>query len=174
MRRKKRGFNKRGSTTHEELFIIFEIVVFAFFAYVLITFVKDVEENTILAKNFLARDIAILTNTIYSSPQDIVYIYAENTSKYTVSVGNNLIKVDNIDTLGGASEKVYWFATESGTDFSVGAISGVNNLEFIKSHSRGGSNMGIVETLLEIPSTSSIRYKRIQEKSKGGAVYIPP
>lgn len=159
MYRKKSGFNKQGSMTHEQMFIIFELVIFAFFMYILVSFVQDVEENTILAKNYLARDIAVLTNTMYSAPQDMVYIYAENTSKFRITIGNNLVSVDDIDTVGGASAKLYWFATEADSDFSAGSFVGVNNLEFIKGQSFGGSNMGIIETLLEIPSTSSIRYK---------------
>lgn len=147
---KKRGIGKRAQAEHEQLFIIFEVVVFAFFMYILLSFVKDVEESRILEKNYLARDMAMMVNTLYATPQNVVWIYTENTTDYSVGIGNNLVTVQDVDALVEGTERRYWFAT-AGVGAELGSFDGAQNIEFVASPGYGAPSIGALETEFEKP-----------------------
>ena len=111
---KKRGLflGKKAQAQHEILFTIFEVLVFAFFTYLLFAFVNDVEDNTTFEKNFIARDLAVMVNTVYTSPSSIVYNYPEDKKDFVVKVQNNMILVKNQGQDDAVGIK-YWFAVES-------------------------------------------------------------
>ncbi|MEK6947427.1 MAG: hypothetical protein AABX32_07515 [Nanoarchaeota archaeon] len=83
---KKRGrnllFRNKKAISNELFFNVFELVLAAIVILALYNFINSVVDSTIFEKNYLARDLAMLTNTVYSSPGDLSYIYSENSGKH--------------------------------------------------------------------------------------------
>ena len=83
---KKKGsrliFNNKNGINQELFFNIFEVVLAFIVILSLFYFINDVVKQTIFEKNYLARDLAILVNTIYSAPGDVNYDYKENSDKF--------------------------------------------------------------------------------------------
>lgn len=83
---KKRGrnllFRNKKAISNELFFNVFELVLAAIVILALYNFVNSVVESTIFEKNYLARDLAMLTNTVYSSPGDLSYTYSETSRKF--------------------------------------------------------------------------------------------
>lgn len=95
---KKRGKaifkNKKASTiSHDLFFNVFELVLAIIVILALFNFVSDVAKQTIFEKNYLARDMAILINILYSAPGDVAYYYDENTDKFTFDFQPNKIVI---------------------------------------------------------------------------------
>lgn len=97
---KKRGENpllrnKKG-ISHEIFFNVFEIILAAIVVLALLNFIRSVVDSTIFEKNYLSRDLAILTNIIYGAQGDVVYTYKEKTGKFpfTFDFRPNKIEVD--------------------------------------------------------------------------------
>lgn len=96
MANKKRGiriFNNKRGLEHELFFTVFEIILVAVIVFALLSFVNDVAKQTIFEKNYLARDLALLINTIYASPGEITYSYKENTNDFTFNFHDNKVEV---------------------------------------------------------------------------------
>ena len=104
MRMKKR-LGKQGSVTHEQLYQLFEILVFLFYAYIMYSFVNDVNNSTIFEKNYIARDIAMVTNTLYASPGYVSYDYPENISRYQINIKSNKVRIKDTGKEGEDIEK---------------------------------------------------------------------
>ena len=85
-------FNNRKGI-HLEFFTVFELVLAAIVIISLIMFVEDVVRQTIFEKNFLARDIAILVNTLYASPGAVAYDYGEEIDEFVLWFEDNRISV---------------------------------------------------------------------------------
>lgn len=75
----KRGtsfFNKKGQLiTRQMLIHLGMFAILAFIAVMLFNYVRSIEKDTEFQKIFLSRDIALMTNTLYSLPGNIEYIY---------------------------------------------------------------------------------------------------
>ena len=113
---------------------------------------SDVENSTIFEKNFLARDIALTIDSVYASPQDLVYVYAENTSEFHITIKKNKVRVKAPLQEGEEVEKIFWFADENKSRLDVDEpFTHVNNLEFIKTSVGGQSFVDVVDTILIIP-----------------------
>src|SRR3989338_6630309 len=94
---KKRGAssfirNKRGME-HEIFFNIFELALAAIVVISLFLFISDVVEQTIFEKNYIARDLSVLANTIYAAPGGVFYIYDEDVSKFIVDFAPGKVTV---------------------------------------------------------------------------------
>lgn len=72
------------------LIVIFVIIFLPVFA-----FVMQVTSSDYFEKNYLAIDLALLTDTILASPNDIIYVYPRNTKKFTFDIQENNIRVVN-------------------------------------------------------------------------------
>jgi len=92
-RRRNLIFNNKKGLSHELFFNIFELTLAAMIALALFLFVSDVAEQTIFQKNFLVRDLALVVNTLYTAPGDVVFNYGEDTSKFTLEFTENKITV---------------------------------------------------------------------------------
>ena len=83
---KKRGrnllFRNKKAISNELFFNVFELVLAAIVILALYNFINSVVDSTIFEKNYLARDLAMLTNTVYSSPGDLSYTYSETSRKF--------------------------------------------------------------------------------------------
>ena len=74
--------NKKG-ISYEVFFDVFQVILGIIVALALVNFVQSVVERTIFEKNYLARDLGTLTNTLYSAPGDVNYTYKEKTDKFS-------------------------------------------------------------------------------------------
>jgi len=118
---KKRGIryiNNRKGLTHEIFFYVFGLVLAAIVALALFNFAKEVVEQTIFEKNYLARDIAILVNTLYAAPGDILYTYGEDIDGFILDFNGNRISVYEKREETKEAKIFYLFAKKAGITFS--------------------------------------------------------
>lgn len=132
--------DKRG-ITHEMFFNIFEIVLAFIVILALFNFVNGIVKQTIFEKNYLARDLAILTNTVYAAPGEVIYNYNENAKEFEFSFD---FKPNNIEIKENYGEEqkelaapiVYPFAEDKTVPLSYKIIDndkGSVKIQFIKS-----------------------------------------
>ena len=85
--------NKK-AISYEVFFDAFQVILGIIVALAIVNFVQSVVERTIFEKNYLARDLGTLTNTLYSAPGDVNYDYKENTGKFAFIFGFSPNKVE--------------------------------------------------------------------------------
>lgn len=117
----------RGRKASVEMWMRFyEMILIAIIAVVFFSFVKDIRENTILEKNYIARDVALTLDTVYAAPGEISAVYPSdelkesvNMKKYIVEIKENLVRVREPEE---QVAKIYWFADNGQTeiDFASG------------------------------------------------------
>ena len=94
-------FSKRGETeSNIELWFLIAAFLLAAFAGVnLIDNIKDEIEGTTLVRNFIARDLALTLDAVYTSPGDVTYIYNMKKNNFPVKVVEGRVEVrkDNIE-----------------------------------------------------------------------------
>lgn len=144
MIKKNRGrgiaINGKKGIIHEMFFNIFEIVLAFIVILALFNFVNDIVKQTIFEKNYLARDLAVLTNTIYAAPGELIYNYNENVKEFEFSFGfkpNNIEIYENIKKQKELAAIVtYPFAEDKTIPFGYKIIyndKGSVKIQFIKS-----------------------------------------
>jgi len=91
----KRGsvFNCKKGMTHELFFNVFELVLASIVLLALLFFVNGIVKQTIFEKNYLARDLAGLINTVYAAPGELTYRYNENAAGFTFDFGSGKVDV---------------------------------------------------------------------------------
>lgn len=62
---------RKGDTDSAMFIIIFDLMMLGFLLLGLLTYVNSIEDNTHFDKKFISRDVALLVDTIYASPNDI-------------------------------------------------------------------------------------------------------
>ena len=70
---------------------IFVVIILAFFVR------RGTESGNqeLVVKAAMARDLALLIESMYAVPGDVEYIYPEDVSKYTITVKDNVVKVSS-------------------------------------------------------------------------------
>lgn len=97
--------DKRG--TQKTYFVLAELVLLVLIAVAFMAFVAQLATNTMMEKNYFARDLALVLDTAYASPGNLNYEYEGNASKFVVAFDNNRVGVRmQSDVLA----KEYWFA----------------------------------------------------------------
>ena len=81
--------NKK-AVQHELFFLIFQIILITATAVVLMTYINKLSKSTFYEKDFLTKDLALLTGTILASPGNIYYTYdlKEATPNFTFIFNN--------------------------------------------------------------------------------------
>ena len=74
-------------------FNVFELVIVFLVGLVLLDTVNSEAKGTAFEKNYLARDSALLINTIYASPGDIEYSYPYKTDNFIFDFKKNKVGV---------------------------------------------------------------------------------
>ena len=129
--------NRRGGT-QKTYFTMIDLILLLLIAVGFLAFIYQVASSTLLEKNYLARDIALLLDTVYASPGDTHYIYEGDASDFIILLDQNLVGVrkDN-DVLA----KQYWFADSSqGTLYEElvepedVVLIGINNQVLVRDH----------------------------------------
>ncbi len=98
--------NKRGGT-QKSYFTLIDLILLVIIAVGFTMFVAQIANSTLLEKNYLARDIALLVDTAYASPGQLNYVYERDISRYIVAFEDNHVKVR---TESDVIPKQYWFA----------------------------------------------------------------
>ncbi|MBN2421880.1 hypothetical protein JXB41_01520 [Candidatus Woesearchaeota archaeon] len=70
-----------------DLFVLLVIVIAFFFE------IYTISKNTWFEKRFLAKDIAMMVDTVYASPADVVVVYPQNTLWFSFKFEKNKITV---------------------------------------------------------------------------------
>ena len=125
MQRKKRGarlFNNKKGISHDLFFNVFELILAAIVIIALFQFVNDVAEQTIFAKNYFARDTALLVNALYAAPGDVAYAYNENTSKFIFDFNSNKLTVYEEGDSEDNRNILYFYAENENTPFQDTAL----------------------------------------------------
>ena len=84
-------------------FNVFEFLIVFLAAGILYETINSEAENGTFAKNYLARNSALLINTVYSSPGNIEYSYPQKTGSFVFDVKQNKVEIymSNEVTEGG-------------------------------------------------------------------------
>ncbi len=78
MLRKRGGLSKsKAGMTHDQFFIIFDLILAGVVFTSLLFFINGIKDNSIFERNYIARDTALLLNTLYAAPGDVSYLYKE-------------------------------------------------------------------------------------------------
>ena len=91
---RKRGFFKgRKGFLIEPLFWLMDLILLVIVLYLTTKYIDDIAEKTTFEKNFLARDLALLTDTVYTPSGNLWMDYPNTTLWFSFSFGDNLVKV---------------------------------------------------------------------------------
>jgi len=75
---KKRGIfsSRRASTEEQSVFFFGEIILIGIVFLILLSYVNSIRDDTLMEKNYLSRDLALIVDSIYSAPGNIEYSYS--------------------------------------------------------------------------------------------------
>lgn len=110
------------------LFRITEIVLLVIAVLCLVMIILKLNETT-YEKNFIARDLALLINTIYASPGDIEYIYYVKGQGFDLEIKEGYVRVFDSGFKGGQS---YRFAEKEGVKIDDFEAQAPSSVKFIK------------------------------------------
>jgi len=142
---KKRGskafLNSRKAVEHELFFNIFELVLVVIVAFALFNFVKSIEKDTLFQKTYLARDVALVVNTLYAAPGDVSYTYVENghDNTYNIDFAENTVSVSSAEDKDGSVVPFYHFDEDKNLKFIYNFVEnnkGIVSADFSKSQDR--------------------------------------
>jgi len=89
----KKRLNKKGEISDMVLKVILDLMVVLFFATILSIYIHDSVKDTRFEKQFLARDISLLTNVVYSAPYDLVVSYSSDKPEFSYEFVNYNVDV---------------------------------------------------------------------------------
>ncbi|MBI4452422.1 hypothetical protein HY637_03260 [Candidatus Woesearchaeota archaeon] len=117
-------FKCKKGMSDELFFTIFEVILVAIITVALYNFITDVSEKTIFEKNYLARDMALLINTLYAAPGEVSYAYNEDTTKFKLiyKFSPNKIEVYEKEEALQQNHPFYLFAENKNMEFGYGEI----------------------------------------------------
>ena len=94
---RKRGVkNKKALGAQSDMyFIVTELILLMMIAFAINNYITGIANNTMFERNFYARDLALLTHTVYAAPGDLTYNYNGKISQYnfTVEMADGKVKV---------------------------------------------------------------------------------
>lgn len=135
---KKRGKNKKfldkKAQTNELYHILFQILIAITVYWILQSYIDSVAKDTLFEKSYLSKDLALLTNTIYSSPGEIKYLYTNDKvglNKFEFDFTNQKVRVSEIE----AEEKLeveYPYGEDLAFPYSGQKLYKINQMAFSK------------------------------------------
>jgi len=123
---------KRGVATI--LWYIIEAILITLAIVIFFQYIDSVKNNTLFEQQFLARDIALMTNTISSIPGEVQYTYASesNLSRFNYVFADDKIKISAKDSQSFASYPYYY---DSGMSIDFQDQNSPKQLEFARTKS---------------------------------------
>jgi len=85
-------FNRKG-ISHDLFFNVFELILAFIVVLAIFQFITDVVEQTIFEKNYLARDLSLLVNTLYAAPGEVSYNYGEDLNSFILNFEESKLSV---------------------------------------------------------------------------------
>ncbi|NQV09291.1 N-acetylmuramoyl-L-alanine amidase [Candidatus Woesearchaeota archaeon] len=100
---RKRGLfsSKKGEVNEELFFFIAELILTVMVFVILLAYVNSIRDNTLLEKNYLARDVALMVDSVYAAPGKI-------------NVGYSFGSIDLLDFSFGFNEQRAGVLEENG------------------------------------------------------------
>jgi N-acetylmuramoyl-L-alanine amidase len=141
----KRGvfLGKKGQEMETEVYsTLMQIAILVFVLLSLGFYLKSVRDNTLFEKMYLARDVALVMNTLYAAPENTGMIYAAgevNLANYSFDAKDNYITVSKKDESSG-NEKYYHYATDRAYEEKFSAIVNSKTITFIKDDNHAAVN----------------------------------
>jgi len=127
----KKRWNKKGVISDMVLKVILDLFVILFFATILILYIYDSANDTRFEKEFIARDLALLTDVIYSSPYDLIVSYSSDKPEFSYEFKNYRVDVyeeekeekKNTPEKKGIKENGFWdfSASVQRTEYTKGS-----------------------------------------------------
>lgn len=87
---------KRGQITTMVLWFMIDLVLAIVIFFILSSYVDRAAEYTTFEKNFLARDIALLIDTLYAAPGNVITNYSQDTLWFTFKFDKNQVQIYDI------------------------------------------------------------------------------
>jgi len=134
---KKRGrknFLNKKAMTNQVYHILFQILIAITVYWTLQSYIDSVAEDTMFEKSYLSKDLALLTDTIYSSPGEVRYLYTNDKAelnKFEFEFSNQKVSVSEIE----AEEKLeakYPYGEDLKFPYSGQLIRRINQIAFSK------------------------------------------
>lgn len=67
--------NKKGELDHELMTKAYDLIMVSMIFMILLGYVMGLEDQNLMKKEYLSRDIALLTDTLYAMPYNLPYVY---------------------------------------------------------------------------------------------------
>ena len=129
---KKRSlFKNKNAIISDVLFFTIDLVITVLVFFLLANGIDNFTESLAFEKGFLARDIAILTDTIYASPGNVVVDYPQNTFWFSFKFDANQIQV--FEKESDFIKHSYYFMEDLNLDFGHKIIKPKKEIETKKS-----------------------------------------
>ena len=139
MHKKRAG--KRGFEL--SLWVLIETLIAAVVIVIVFQFITGVRDDTLFEQRYMARDIALLMDSVSSVPGDVYYTYeSRGLSDYDYIFSGNTIRVTKPgEEIGGS----YVFYYDNSHALDMGAVESPNMLYF----SRSGESLRVAEDIFE-------------------------
>jgi len=113
---------KRGNILNEMFFSIFQLVILAFILIGLKVWVDNVVSDETFERNFMARDVALLIDTVYTAPGNVEVDYPQNTRHLNFTFEPNLVRITHPDETASVPPAVYPFAEDLAVPFAYSSV----------------------------------------------------
>lgn len=122
--------NKRG-ILEKPLWFLIDLIITVIVIYYSATYVDQITSTTVFEKNFLSKDIALLIDSLYSSPGEVLLKYPQKTLWFSYEFDHNRVKVFE-EKLFASSQESY-FIEDKNLKFSPVTLSPQKEIENKKS-----------------------------------------
>ena len=85
--------NKKGDASTESIWWFVDLLILLLVFYFILSAIGEVGENTLFQKKFLAKDMALLIDTLYAAPGNIYIDYPQNTLWFSARFSENKVEV---------------------------------------------------------------------------------
>jgi len=164
----KRG--KKGTINEQLLLLIIDFVVIFIVWFALFHYVRSVERDTLFDKIYLSKDIALLTNTVYSSPGNLFYTYSSNKlnlSFFDFSFEDNLVTIEEHPK---GNELSFPYATDLSFESKLPYMETPEKIEFAKTNNK----VSVKDSLTYNLNQLSCPDIKIREKMEEQVIVIDP
>jgi len=135
-------FNNRKGISHDLFFNVFELILAFIIILALFNFINDVAGLTLFKRNYLARDISLLVNALYTAPTSdavlttVDYRYDEDMRELILEFSRSRIDVNSKNDKDDIKAFYFFGENTKASLFPYGIVTyygGATSLNFIKS-----------------------------------------
>lgn len=114
--------------------MIIQVIIAVAIYLILQSYIDSVAKDTLFEKSYLSKDIALMINTIYASPGELSYTYANDKAelnKFEFNFGDQKVRIKEAKS-DKKLDVEYPYGEDLKTPFSAQRISNSNKLVFSK------------------------------------------